>query len=134
MLENRHRTFLALCRHESFTKAAEHLHITQPAVSQHLKYLEEYYDCQLIDTSNRKIKLTQEGELLKGFTTTVYADAQHFKENLQVLKTEEILPFNFGATLTIWNVISGNFFSNLDKISGITYDSRKHTSLTRTAQ
>lgn len=115
MLENRHRTFLALCRYESFTKAAEHLHITQPAVSQHLKYLEEYYDCQLIDTSNRKIKLTQEGKLLKGFTTTVYADAQHFKENLQALKTEEILPFNFGATLTIGEYVMPDILSKLLK-------------------
>ena len=113
MLENRHRTFLALCHYGSFTKAAKQLHITHPAVSQHLKYLEEYYGCQLIDTTNRKMELTKEGELLKEFTTTVYADTQHFKENLQALKTEEVLHFNFGATLSIGEYVMPSILSTL---------------------
>ena len=80
MLDFRHETFLTLSSCGSFTKAAEHLHITQPAVSQHIKYLEEYYGCKLIDTGSRKIKLTRRGELLKEFATTVFADSKHFKQ------------------------------------------------------
>ena len=79
MLDFRHETFLTLCSCESFTKTAELLHMTQPAVSQHIKYLEEVYGCKLFDTSNRKIKLTEQGELLKEFTTSVLSDIKHFK-------------------------------------------------------
>ena len=54
MLNFRYETFLTLCNCRSFTKTAELLYITQPAVSQHIKYLENYYGCKLYDTSNPK--------------------------------------------------------------------------------
>ncbi len=41
MLDFRIKTFLAVCRAMNFTRAAEALHITQPAVSQHIRALEE---------------------------------------------------------------------------------------------
>ena len=39
MLDFRVETFLAVCRHMNFTKAARELSITQPAVSHHIRYL-----------------------------------------------------------------------------------------------
>lgn len=112
MLDYRHATFLALCTYGSFTKAAEHLHITQPAVSQHIKYLEEHYGCQLIDTSSRKIKLTQQGELLKEFATTVHSDSEHLKENIRTFKADD-LQFSFGATLSIGEYVMPKVLSKL---------------------
>lgn len=41
MLDFRIHTFLAVCRHMNFTRAAEELHITQPGVSRHIHQLEE---------------------------------------------------------------------------------------------
>lgn len=38
---------LEVCKYMNFTKAAEALHITQPAVSQHIRYIEEYYQTRL---------------------------------------------------------------------------------------
>lgn len=43
MLDNRIYTFLAVCQEMNFTRAAKKLHITQPAVSQHIQYIERYY-------------------------------------------------------------------------------------------
>lgn len=43
MLDFRVETFLAVCRHMNFTKAARELNITQPAVSHHIHYLEQTY-------------------------------------------------------------------------------------------
>ena len=85
MIDFRHETFLTLCSCNSFTKAAELLHITQPAVSQHIKHLEEFYGCKLFDTTNRKIRLTHQGKLLKEFTMTIFSDLKHFKENISLL-------------------------------------------------
>lgn len=47
MLDFRIYTFLEVCKYMNFTKAAEALHITQPAVSQHIRYIEEYYQTRL---------------------------------------------------------------------------------------
>ena len=43
MLDFRMDTFLEVCRSMNFTRAAQTLHITQPAVSQHIHYLEKLY-------------------------------------------------------------------------------------------
>lgn len=43
MLDFRMQTFLTVCEEMNYTKAAERLHITQPAVSQHIHYLEQHY-------------------------------------------------------------------------------------------
>ena len=43
MLDYRIETFLCVCKHMNYTKAAKELNITQPGVSQHIKYLEDYY-------------------------------------------------------------------------------------------
>ena len=47
MLDYRAHTFLEVCRQGSFTKAAETLRITQPAVSQHIRQLETHYRAKL---------------------------------------------------------------------------------------
>ena len=49
MLDFRHETFLALCRIKNYTKTAEFLHMTQPAVTQHIKFLENYYNVKLFN-------------------------------------------------------------------------------------
>ena len=47
MLDFRMETFLAVCRYMNFTRAAEKLNITQPAVSQHIRFLEKLYNTKL---------------------------------------------------------------------------------------
>lgn len=51
MLDFRVETFLAVCRHMNFTKAARELNITQPAVSHHIHYLEQAYGTALFSTT-----------------------------------------------------------------------------------
>ena len=112
MLDFRHETFLTLCSCGSFTKTAELLHITQPAVSQHIKYLEEFYGCKLFDTVNKKLRLTHQGELLKEFAMTVFSDSKHFKENISSVQTET-MQFSFGATLSIGEYVMPEILSRL---------------------
>ncbi|MDD4698667.1 MAG: LysR substrate-binding domain-containing protein [Oscillospiraceae bacterium] len=112
MLDFRHETFITLCSCSSFTKAAELLHITQPAVSQHIKYLEEFYGCKLFETANRKIRLTHQGELLKEFAMTIFSDSKHFKENIHSIQTDT-MKFSFGATLSIGEYVMPEILSRL---------------------
>lgn len=57
--------FLTVAKEQSFTRAAEQLHITQPTLSRQLAALEEEFGTALFDRSGRKITLTDEGVLLK---------------------------------------------------------------------
>lgn len=59
------RYFLAVVREESITKAAEALHITQPTLSRQLSQMEEEVSVRLFERGTRKIKLTNEGILLR---------------------------------------------------------------------
>lgn len=59
------RYFLAVARLESFTKAAEFLHMSQPPLSREMKALEEELGKQLFIRSSRGIRLTEEGVILR---------------------------------------------------------------------
>lgn len=104
MLDFRIDTFLTVCEYMNFTKAAEVLCITQPAVSQHIKYLEKCYDTKLFEYEGKKIKLTKSGKMLYETVATMKHDEQYLKEKI----TEEklgIKNLRFGATLTIGEFI-----------------------------
>lgn len=57
--------FLTVVREESITRASEVLHITQPTLSRQLAQMEEEIGVKLFDRGTRKIKLTNEGILLR---------------------------------------------------------------------
>ena len=58
MLDYRAHTFLEVYRQRSYTRAAEALHITQPAVSQHIRQLERHYGCALFTKTGRGVEPT----------------------------------------------------------------------------
>lgn len=58
------KAFLSVAECESFTLAAEQLHITQPAVSKRISSLEEQLSCRLFDRVGRRIILTEAGRSL----------------------------------------------------------------------
>src|SRR6267378_2277059 len=66
------RVFAAVARHLSFTRAARELHLTQPAVSQQVKLLEEEVGMPLFEKLGRKVQLAAAGaELLRYATQTI---------------------------------------------------------------
>jgi DNA-binding transcriptional LysR family regulator len=60
------RSFVAVADHGSMTVAAKSLHLTQGAVSQQIKRLEESFDCSLFEREGRRLELTQVGERFLG--------------------------------------------------------------------
>lgn len=100
MIDFRFKTFLTLCSTRSYTKAAQKLNITQPAVTQHIKYLEEKYDTKLFKYSGKILELTEEGELLKDIVRSIEVDSEKVYRILKD-KKENIKRIKFGATLTI---------------------------------
>lgn len=65
------RVFAAVAQQKSFTRAARELHLTQPAVSQQLKLLEEEVGLPLFEHVGRNIHLTTAGEELLRYANQV---------------------------------------------------------------
>ncbi len=61
MADRRLQVFHTVARLLSFTKAAESLHMTQPAVTFQIRQLEEYFNTRLFDRTHNKISLTEAG-------------------------------------------------------------------------
>lgn len=64
MIDVKLETFLKVCETKNYTAAAKALNLTQPAVSQHLKQLEQELDIRLFNRIGNEIKLTNEGIIL----------------------------------------------------------------------
>ena len=63
--------FVEVARQKSFTKAAQALHVSQPSISKMLKALEEELGVILLDRTERKMELTDAGELVYDHATKV---------------------------------------------------------------
>lgn len=100
MLDFRIATFLEVCRSMNFTKAAQVLNITQPTVSQHIRWLEETYQTRLFIYQGKKLKLTPAGELLKNSAATMSHDISFLKEKMQEISCRN-RKLKMGLTLTI---------------------------------
>ena len=78
-------TFLAVAEDRSFSRAAERLHLTQPAVTKRIKRLEENLATLLFDRIGRRVELTQGGQLLLPRARSLLqeiADTRRMLENL----------------------------------------------------
>ena len=93
MLDFRIDTFLAVCKFMNFTKASQYLNITQPAVSGHIRYLEEYYQVKLFVYSGKKMYLTKEGKILLEVATTLKHDDIFLKNKLKNRSNKQELIF-----------------------------------------
>jgi DNA-binding transcriptional LysR family regulator len=80
--------FLAVARARSFRRAADMLHLSQPALSQHVRELEGALGARLFDRLGRAVHLTEAGRILEDHATRLFAtltDAQHAIAELQGL-------------------------------------------------
>src|ERR1700712_4822626 len=64
MLSVRHEVFIEVATHLSFSRASEALFISQPAISKHIKALEESYKTTLFERKGSSIALTATGKIL----------------------------------------------------------------------
>ena len=93
--------FKVVANHLSFTKAAEQLYISQPAVSKTIRNLEETYKITLFSRKRNSIELTNEGKSFLIYTNRIL-DIHTEMEN-QFLHQKTMVPdlINFGVSTTI---------------------------------
>ncbi|HEK0908954.1 MULTISPECIES: LysR substrate-binding domain-containing protein [Pseudomonas] len=77
------RAFDAVAREGSFTRAAARLFISQPAVTGHVKALEEHYQITLLRRTARRVELTEEGTRLAAITRAMFGLAEEAQAMLE---------------------------------------------------
>ncbi len=98
MLDYKLNTFLTLCETMNYTQAAEKLHITQPAVTQHIRALEAHYSCKLFTYDGRRLTKTPQGTLLERQGHAMRYNEARLRAQMQGSETRHL---SIGATKTI---------------------------------
>ncbi len=76
------KIFLKVIELEGFSKAAEAVHLTQPTVSSHIKDLESYFNCRLVDRMGKKTIPTSAGRLLYSHARRIIRLAEETEESM----------------------------------------------------
>jgi DNA-binding transcriptional LysR family regulator len=97
-------TFLTVARERSFSKASAKLGISQPAVTQQIKFIEKYLACKVIERKKNGIKLTNEGEELYKIATRIEKEIHSSEKDILKIINKEIT-FKLGASYTIGTYI-----------------------------
>lgn len=97
------RIFLAVVEHLHFTRAAEALYITQPAVSAAIQSLEERYGVKLFHRIGRHIEITEAGKLLKEEAQKILDQVALTERGLRELNDLQRGELKLGSSLTIGN-------------------------------
>ena len=115
MADRRIQVFHAVAKNLSFTKAAEALFMTQPAVTFQVKQLEEHFNTRLFDRGSGRVSLTQAGEVVLGYAETIIELSSEMDVRLSELTGEVSGSLMVGASTTIAEfmlpVILGEFTS-----------------------
>jgi len=97
------RVFLAVAEHLHFTRAADSLYITQPAVSAAIQSLEEQYGVKLFHRIGRHIELTDAGELLQLEAQKILDQVELTAQGLRELNGLQRGELKIGSSLTVGN-------------------------------
>lgn len=101
MADRRLQVFHTVARLLSFTKAAEALHMTQPAVTFQIRQLEEYFNTRLFDRTHNRITLTEVGERVYEYAERIFEQYAQMENTVKEMTGEINGVLMLGASTTI---------------------------------
>ena len=101
MPDRRLQVFHAVAGASSFTRAAETLHMTQPAVTHQIRQLEQELDTRLFDRSNNRISLTEAGRCVLGYAERIVALYAEMDEAVKAMTGDRTGLVTVGASTTV---------------------------------
>jgi DNA-binding transcriptional LysR family regulator len=99
------RTFLAVARSGSFTRAAAEVHLTQSAISRQMRDLERSLDTALFERFGRGVHLTAAGDALVGRAERILLEARETLQVMEEIKAGVAGELRIGATITAANYV-----------------------------
>jgi len=101
MADRRLQVFHAVARHGSFTRAAETLYMTQPAVTFQIKQLEEQFNTRLLDRGHGRVTLTPAGEIVFAYAERILGLSDEMETRIAELTDELTGVLTIGTSQTI---------------------------------
>jgi DNA-binding transcriptional LysR family regulator len=101
MADRRLQVFHTVAKLLSFTKAADALHMTQPAVTFQVRQLEEYFNTRLFDRTHNRISLTEVGEKVYTYSEQILSLYREMDNDIRSLTGEIIGVLVIGASTTV---------------------------------
>lgn len=101
MFDFRLKVYHTVAKRLNFTKAAEELYISQPAVTKHIHEIESYFKVKLFERNGTKIKLTPAGETLLQHTEQLFAIYQNLEFELNAFTQRHSGKLRIGASTTV---------------------------------
>jgi len=109
-------TFLTVVRERSFSRASAKLGISQPAVTQQIKFIEKYLGVKTIERKKNGIKLTAEGEELYKIATRLEKEINTAEKDILKIINKE-MTFRLGASYTIGTyIIPGECLNTMGQV------------------
>lgn len=99
MVDNRLYSLIQIVETGSYTKAADRLSMSQPAVSQHIRNLEEHLGVVIFERSHNRFHLTPEGEIVVKYARRMLALESNLRQALKS-EREQIRSLTIGITHT----------------------------------
>jgi len=96
---NQLRSFVTVARFAHLTRAAEALHLSQPAISGHIKALEEQFGISLFERSSSGMELTPSGRRLLSEAEQIIGAVQHLQHSAQGLRGQPTGRLKLGTVL-----------------------------------
>jgi DNA-binding transcriptional LysR family regulator len=101
MEDFRLKVFAAVAKNQSFTKAANELYISQPAITKHIKLMEDSLGVRLFDRKGNTVVTTPAGDVLLRYAHEIFALYQSIHFELGTMKDQPAGEFRLGASTTI---------------------------------
>nr|WP_121269628.1 LysR family transcriptional regulator [Pedobacter schmidteae] len=101
MADFRLTVFYTVAKRLSFTRAADELYITQPAVTKHIRELEQQYNNKLFDRQGNTIRLTEAGLILLNHTESLLSTYRSIEFDMNALLQKHKGLLHLGASTTI---------------------------------
>jgi len=108
------QTFLMVTKEKSFSKASAKLGISQPAVTQQIKYIEDYLDTKIVQRKKNGILLTKEGEDLYRIAKRLEKSIENSEKELISIINKEFT-FVIGSSNAIGNYVLPSYLGEIKK-------------------
>jgi DNA-binding transcriptional LysR family regulator len=105
-------TFLTVVQEKSFSKASAKLGISQPAVTQQMRFIEDYLDLKIVERRKNGIRLTKEGEVFYNIVSKLSKCVETAEKSVLQLIDKEIV-FKFSTSYVVGNYILPIFLNNI---------------------
>lgn len=116
MIDTRLKVFRSVATLLSFTKAANELFISQPAISKHIQELEKEYGVQLFDRIGNRIQLTRAGQLMLDHACKIIDAYQNLDFDMKKLTEKSGGELRIGASTTISQYVLPELIAEFRKL------------------